>query len=66
MPKQCSICKSEKIEYIENFETSNPETDEYDLEDGYLCHDCGCFQEKNNKFYEFIPVGPNMAKNCFK
>lgn len=66
MDSKCIVCKSEKVEYVENYETFNPETEEQELVDGVLCSDCGCFHEKNNKFFEFTPIGPNLTKNCFK
>lgn len=52
MKDVCKWCGSADLELEEKFETINPETDELELTDGYLCVDCGTFYEKNGLYFE--------------
>ena len=49
--KECKQCGSKDVVEKLQFELFNPETDENEVVDGYLCLNCGCFTEKDGLFF---------------
>ena len=62
---KCRICGNEEIGFVSNFELFNPETEEYQKYDGYLCKNCNCFHDEDFTFFQFDAT-PNFNNKCFK
>lgn len=53
MTEFCKYCGSDTLEYTEDHELLNPETDTLEKHNGFLCITCGCFHDIQDEFYQF-------------
>lgn len=55
MTNWCKNCGSVNIEFTQDFELINPETDKLEKHDGLLCTECGCFHSVVDNFFQYEP-----------
>lgn len=52
-PDNCKFCNSEDLTLVENNEIFNPDTDEYEIMDSFVCNECKAIFV-DNKDFSFI------------
>ena len=61
--KTCYRCDSlNTLEYVENYELTNHDTDELEKHNGYLCNVCNCFHAEDSSFVEY-PINKEWRTN---
>lgn len=53
-PDNCSICNSDELRFELNKEVFNPDTDEYDIHDCWICELCNTIHVYNVEYSFFM------------
>lgn len=56
MDNNCKLCRSSNLEFKEEYELYNLETNENELVSGLLCLDCECFHDIEGEWFQYDVV----------
>lgn len=60
--KECSRCSSTELTYKEQYPVFNPDTDEEELHNCWICSDCNTIHVENDDYYFYmIEINTNKA-----
>ena len=61
-PDECSKCSSTELIYKEQYPVFNPDTDEEDIHDCWICSICNTIHVSNDDYYFFmVEISTNKA-----